>query len=89
MFWLLKAFEYRVLNISEMSRCFPFPPPGYEKKARIENEDLLKKVNTIFLYCIAFYGKTELVFNRIMRTNILIFTLDLSLCFSVPISMQY
>ncbi|KHG10901.1 Glucose-6-phosphate 1-dehydrogenase [Gossypium arboreum] len=26
-----------------MSRCFPFPPPGYEKKARIENEDLLKK----------------------------------------------
>lgn len=43
MFWLSKAFEYRVLNISEMSRCFPFPPPGYEKKARIENEDLLKK----------------------------------------------
>ncbi|CAL0328043.1 unnamed protein product [Lupinus luteus] len=26
-----------------MSRCFPFPPPGYEKKARIDNVDLLKK----------------------------------------------
>ncbi|XP_065873854.1 uncharacterized protein [Euphorbia lathyris] len=25
-----------------MSRCFPFPPPGYEK-ARIDNTDLLKK----------------------------------------------
>lgn len=27
-----------------MSRCFPFPPPGYEKKARIEDTDLLTKV---------------------------------------------
>ncbi|XP_022146974.1 glutamic acid-rich protein-like isoform X2 [Momordica charantia] len=26
-----------------MSRCFPFPPPGYEKKARIEDVDLPKK----------------------------------------------
>ncbi|XP_038897668.1 splicing regulatory glutamine/lysine-rich protein 1-like [Benincasa hispida] len=26
-----------------MSRCFPFPPPGYENKARIEDLDLLKK----------------------------------------------
>ncbi|KAL5794752.1 hypothetical protein ACOSP7_003346 [Xanthoceras sorbifolium] len=26
-----------------MSRCFPFPPPGYEKKARIEDKDLLTK----------------------------------------------
>lgn len=26
-----------------MSRCFPFPPPGYEKKARIEDTDLLTK----------------------------------------------
>ncbi|KAL4024653.1 hypothetical protein IC575_013017 [Cucumis melo] len=26
-----------------MSRCFPFPPPGYEKKARIEDLDPLKK----------------------------------------------
>ncbi|XP_059448087.1 uncharacterized protein LOC132179384 [Corylus avellana] len=26
-----------------MSRCFPFPPPGYEKKARTEDVDLLKK----------------------------------------------
>ncbi|XP_052207034.1 uncharacterized protein LOC127811324 [Diospyros lotus] len=25
-----------------MSRCFPFPPPGYEKKAR-DDDDLLKK----------------------------------------------
>ncbi|KAK1593031.1 hypothetical protein Q3G72_034792 [Acer saccharum] len=26
-----------------MSRCFPFPPPGYEKKARSDEADLLKK----------------------------------------------
>ncbi|KAI8538110.1 hypothetical protein RHMOL_Rhmol09G0076900 [Rhododendron molle] len=26
-----------------MSRCFPFPPPGYEKKARTDDTDLLKK----------------------------------------------
>ncbi|PPS05829.1 hypothetical protein GOBAR_AA14818 [Gossypium barbadense] len=29
-----------------MSRCFPFPPPGYEKKARTDDVDLLNKVNT-------------------------------------------
>ncbi|XP_047070089.1 glutamic acid-rich protein-like [Lolium rigidum] len=26
-----------------MSRCFPFPPPGYEAKRRSEDKDLLKK----------------------------------------------
>ncbi|GMN64196.1 hypothetical protein TIFTF001_033270 [Ficus carica] len=26
-----------------MSRCFPFPPPGYERKARNDGEDLLEK----------------------------------------------
>ncbi|XP_019184106.1 PREDICTED: myb-like protein X isoform X3 [Ipomoea nil] len=26
-----------------MSRCFPFPPPGYENKARSEDADLLKE----------------------------------------------
>ncbi|XP_057477686.1 uncharacterized protein LOC130765306 [Actinidia eriantha] len=26
-----------------MSRCFPFPPPGYEKKSRLDDADLLKK----------------------------------------------
>ncbi|KAK8571652.1 hypothetical protein V6N12_027730 [Hibiscus sabdariffa] len=26
-----------------MSRCFPFPPPGYEKKARTDDVDLLNK----------------------------------------------
>lgn len=26
-----------------MSRCFPFPPPGYEKKRKAENLDLLTK----------------------------------------------
>ncbi|XP_022924731.1 pre-mRNA-splicing factor 38B-like isoform X1 [Cucurbita moschata] len=26
-----------------MSRCFPFPPPGYEKKASIQDLDLAKK----------------------------------------------
>ncbi|CAK9149712.1 unnamed protein product [Ilex paraguariensis] len=29
-----------------MSRCFPFPPPGYEKKARSDDTDLLKEVDT-------------------------------------------
>jgi hypothetical protein len=33
-----------------MSRCFPFPPPGYEKKARSDDFDLLKKVNTLAFY---------------------------------------
>lgn len=27
-----------------MSRCFPFPPPGYEKRAIIDDTDLLTKV---------------------------------------------
>lgn len=27
-----------------MSRCFPFPPPGYENKPKAENLDLLTKV---------------------------------------------
>ncbi|BAT06340.1 Os08g0525900 [Oryza sativa Japonica Group] len=30
-----------------MSRCFPFPPPGYEAKPRSEHNDLLKKVHMI------------------------------------------
>lgn len=30
-----------------MSRCFPFPPPGYEKKLRPEEGDLLKEVCSI------------------------------------------
>lgn len=29
--------------VGTMSRCFAFPPPGYEKKARIEDLDLLQK----------------------------------------------
>lgn len=32
-----------------MSRCFPFPPPGYEKKARTDDVDVLKKVNLLSL----------------------------------------
>lgn len=31
------------LGIAAMSRCFPFPPPGYERKARADDVDLLKK----------------------------------------------
>lgn len=27
-----------------MSRCFPFPPPGYEKKIRTDEADPLIKV---------------------------------------------
>ena len=38
-----------------MSRCFPFPPPGYtnkgyEKKAITEDVELLTKVNVLSLY---------------------------------------
>jgi hypothetical protein len=33
-----------------MSRCFPFPPPGYEKKARSDDVDLLEKVHTLAFY---------------------------------------
>lgn len=29
-----------------MSRCFPFPPPGYERKTKEDDTDLLKKVKT-------------------------------------------
>lgn len=53
----LKHFQFGredTLGISgfcAMSRCFPFPPPGYEGKSRTDDVDLLKKVNTIFLYC--------------------------------------
>jgi hypothetical protein len=39
-----------VLGFCSMSRCFPFPPPGYEKKARSDDFDLLKKVNTLAFY---------------------------------------
>ncbi|MBA0664453.1 hypothetical protein Goklo_004450 [Gossypium klotzschianum] len=35
-----------------MSRCFPFPPPGYEKKARTDDADFLKKVNTVYLFIV-------------------------------------
>lgn len=28
-----------------MSRCFPFPPPGYEKKIRADEADPLIKVH--------------------------------------------
>ncbi|KAK9159904.1 hypothetical protein Syun_006245 [Stephania yunnanensis] len=34
-----------------MSRCFPFPPPGYEKKARTDDVDLLTKNFRAFLLC--------------------------------------
>ncbi|KAJ6860346.1 DNA ligase 1-like isoform X1 [Populus alba x Populus x berolinensis] len=30
-----------------MSRCFPFPPPGYEKKIRSDDVDLLKKEDRV------------------------------------------
>ncbi|KAG7026087.1 hypothetical protein SDJN02_12586 [Cucurbita argyrosperma subsp. argyrosperma] len=32
-----------------MSRCFPFPPPGYEKKSRAEDADLLKKTFVVLI----------------------------------------
>lgn len=35
---------YLGIQFCAMSRCFPFPPPGYEKKLRPEEGDLLKEV---------------------------------------------
>ncbi|KAJ6959544.1 hypothetical protein NC653_037785 [Populus alba x Populus x berolinensis] len=42
-FGLFRALLFCVLGFCSMSRCFPFPPPGYEKKARSDDFDLLKK----------------------------------------------
>lgn len=40
-----------------MSRCFPFPPPGYEKKAKTEDVDLLKKVHLLsFIHLLSIIG---------------------------------
>lgn len=40
-----------------MSRCFPFPPPGYEKKTTLDDTDLLTKVHmecTSLIDCLSF-----------------------------------
>ncbi|BBG93399.1 hypothetical protein Prudu_001399 [Prunus dulcis] len=37
------ALVFCIVGFCAMSRCFPFPPPGYEKKARKDDVDLLKK----------------------------------------------
>lgn len=36
-----------------MSRCFPFPPPGYEREHRTEDLELLKEVRlpSPAIYC--------------------------------------
>lgn len=39
-----------VAGYCAMSRCFPFPPPGYERKARNDHEDLLEKVKFTNLF---------------------------------------
>ncbi|KAK4489149.1 hypothetical protein RD792_004943 [Penstemon davidsonii] len=31
-----------------MSRCFPFPPPGYETKHRPEDLDILKEFDNLY-----------------------------------------
>lgn len=35
-----------------MSRCFPFPPPAYERKDRIDDIDLLAKVYMLSFFII-------------------------------------
>ncbi|KAF7807742.1 myb-like protein X [Senna tora] len=34
-----------------MSRCFPFPPPGYAKKTKTDDVDLLKKLGVLSRVC--------------------------------------
>ncbi|KAM1049803.1 hypothetical protein ACFX2I_031545 [Malus domestica] len=41
-FWYL-ILVFGTVGLYAMSRCFPFPPPGYEKKTRTDDVDLLKK----------------------------------------------
>ncbi|KAK6161700.1 hypothetical protein DH2020_005081 [Rehmannia glutinosa] len=40
-----------------MSRCFPFPPPGYERKHRPEDLDLLKEVSLVKQITLSSYTK--------------------------------
>ncbi|KAM0989586.1 hypothetical protein ACFX2F_013568 [Malus domestica] len=42
-FWSKRILVFGTVRLYAMSRCFPFPPPGYEKKARTDDVDLLKK----------------------------------------------
>ncbi|KAL4326521.1 hypothetical protein AHAS_Ahas13G0008400 [Arachis hypogaea] len=44
-FWIdiVRDFALGISGFCAMSRCFPFPPPGYEKEARTDEVDLLKK----------------------------------------------
>ncbi|KAI8566041.1 hypothetical protein RHMOL_Rhmol02G0008300 [Rhododendron molle] len=37
-----------ILVYCAMSRCFPFPPPGYEKKARLDEANSLNKIVSWF-----------------------------------------
>lgn len=39
----LKYTTLQFPRTSAMSRCFPFPPPGYEKKIRTDEADPLVK----------------------------------------------
>lgn len=49
-----RVLVFCIQDFCAMSRCFPFPPPGYEKKARTDDADLLKKVNLFFLHLLLF-----------------------------------
>ncbi|XP_059660084.1 uncharacterized protein LOC132306635 isoform X2 [Cornus florida] len=43
-FQLVEGVTFAISVITRaMSRCFPFPPPGYEKKARLDDTNLLTK----------------------------------------------
>ena len=54
-----------------MSRCFPFPPPGYEKKARPDDADLLKEVSPLTFFAIYLW----FLYNTITGVILVIFCL--------------
>ncbi|XP_011042179.1 PREDICTED: DNA ligase 1-like isoform X1 [Populus euphratica] len=52
-----------------MSRCFPFPPPGYERKIRSDDVDLLKKAH---MGCLAFCSVSWIMLRAGLYIKVLI-----------------
>ncbi|EPS66476.1 hypothetical protein M569_08301, partial [Genlisea aurea] len=42
-FFLIHCYSESKAKGSRMSRCFPFPPPGYERKPKSEDWSVLKE----------------------------------------------
>lgn len=58
--------------VDTMSRCFPFPPPGYEKKARIEDLIIPKKVGQTYLEIIQNHDCIDLSIGIVKKKKILV-----------------